>query len=173
MNNANALSAEGDALEASPAMFLFQEITPETLPSFHLHGDDDDWPLSAILVFPSNTRSHDQLLGDYALSETLRAVRPVEVVRTILGIVLRLQELMSAYIGLVAASTTGFVVLILLISRRLRADELTLLRRIGASRATVSGLLATELLLVGVSAAVTAAAMIWTALWGLDTWFGP
>jgi predicted lysophospholipase L1 biosynthesis ABC-type transport system permease subunit len=135
---------------------MFQEITEENRGSFHLHGTTDGLPVSSVLVFPPDARAHDQLLGDYALHEELQAVRPVVVVRTILGIILRVREGLTLYFSAIAASTLAFFILVLSLSLRLRHSELQLMQRIGSSRSMVALMVGVEVLMV-VSAAVVVA----------------
>ena len=153
----NPDAEDGENLEATAAIFMFQEITEENRGSFHLHGTTDGLPVSSVLVFPPNAKAHDQLLGDYALHDELQAVRPVRVVRTILGIILRVQEGLTLYFAAIAASTLAFFVLVLSLSLRLRHSELLLMQRIGSSRSMVALMVGVEVLMV-VSAAVAAAA---------------
>jgi putative ABC transport system permease protein len=160
----NAEASEAENLEASAAVFLFQRITEDNRDTFHLHGSTGDAPVTAVLVFPRDARRHDQLLGDYALEETLQAVRPLEVVRSVLGIVLRVSAALDAYFAAVALSTLAFAVLVVLLSLRLRAPELELMRRIGASRGAALVVVGAELLIVtGVAVALTSAA-VWVGL---------
>lgn len=149
----NPDAAEEEGLQASSAIFMFQEISAANQASFHLHGDLDDLPVTAVLVFPTNQRAHDQLLGDTALRELVHAVRPTQVVETILGIVLRVQEGLAIYFGAVAATTAAFFGLVLSLTLRLRASELRLMRRIGCSRFAIATMVGAEVtLLVGASA---------------------
>ncbi|MFT4621693.1 MAG: putative ABC transport system permease protein [Myxococcota bacterium] len=152
---------EDGNLEASAAIFLTQEVTDETRGTFHLHGAADALPVSGFVVFPHDTRRHDQLLGDLALDAELAAVRPVEVVRTVLEIVLRLQDGLRAAFLLVAVATVGFFVLVLSLTLQLRADELTLLRRMGSSRTAVLWIVGTEVALVAATATVIGASAAW------------
>jgi putative ABC transport system permease protein len=150
------VAGEGE-VEADPGIFTFDRITPETRAGFHLHGDDGDWPVSAILVFPGDRRAHDELLGDAALEEDIQATRPEAVVQAILEMVLRLKALLSSWVGLVGASTAGFIGLTISLSLRLRQAEVVLLRRLGGSRWTVARILGAELaivLLLGVAGAI-------------------
>lgn len=154
----NPEAEEGENLEATAAIFMFQEITEANRGSFHLHGDIGELPVSSVLVFPPDARAHDQLLGDYALHDTLQAVRPVQVVRTILGIVLRVEEGLALYFSAIAASTVAFFVLVLSLSLRLRRAELDLMQRIGSSRPMIALMVGVEVLLVILSATVVALA---------------
>ena len=148
----NPEAAEGENLEATAAIFLFTDVSAQNPESFHLHGDPEDAPLTAVLVFPDSQRSHDQLIGDFALEETLQAVRPRIVMRTVLGIVLRVQEGLSIYFGAVATSTVAFFALVLTLSLRLRRAEMRLMRRIGCSRSASAIIIGTEVGLVVVAA---------------------
>jgi len=152
----NPTADEGENLEATAAIFMFQEITEANRGSFHLHGDIADLPVSSVLVFPPDPRAHDQLLGDYALHDELQAVRPVEVIRTILGIVLRVEEGLALYFSAIAASTIAFFVLVLSLSLRLRQSELELMRRIGSSRPMIALMVGVEVVLVVTAAAAVA-----------------
>ena len=152
----NPEAEDGENLEATAAIFMFQEITEKNRGSFHLHGSTDDLPVSSILVFPPDARAHNQLLGDYALHDELQAVRPVVVVRTILGIVLRVREGLTLYFSAIAASTLAFFVLVLSLSLRLRRSELQLMQRIGSSRSMVAVMVGVEVLMVVLAAGVTA-----------------
>lgn len=167
-----AQGATDDNLEASLALFVFAEITPETLASFHLHGDADDWPLTAVLVWPTDRRAHDQLLGDLAVDDLHQAVRPVEVVRTILGIVLRIQALLGAWVVLVGASTAALTGLVVSLVMRLRSPEIRLMRRLGAGRGTLAAVLGAEAVLLLVAALGLAALLTAGALAGVRAWLG-
>lgn len=158
----NPEAGEGEVLEATAAIFIFNEITPRNRGSFHMHGDEDDAPISSVLVFPRNRRAHDQILGDFALEETLQAVSPESVVRTILGIVLRVQEGLFVYFVLVAGSTLSFFVLIVVLSLRLREREIDLMKRIGCSRHAVATIIGVEVSII-VAAALVASVLLTAA----------
>lgn len=158
--------------EVNPGIFTFDTIDRDTLASFHPHGDEGDWPVSSILVFPRDQRAHDQLLGDLALDAEVQATRPEGVVRAVLGIVLRLQALLGGWIALVGVSTAGFVGLVLSLSLRLRREELRLMRRMGASRATVAAVLGAEWALVGLAGVIGALGLSWVGLRLVERLFG-
>jgi putative ABC transport system permease protein len=148
----NPEAGEGENLEATAAIFLFTDFSAQSPESFHLHGDLKDAPLTAVLVFPESQRSHDQLIGDFALEDTLQAVRPTLVMRTVLGIVLRVQEGLSIYFATVTTSTIAFFGLVLTLSLRLRRGEMRLMRRIGCSRSAIALIVGTEVGLIVVAA---------------------
>ena len=168
---ANSLNGEaaGENLEATAAIFMISEITEANRATFHFHGDLGHLPVTSVLVFPDDQRDHDLLLGDYALHETQHAIRPVSVVREILGIVLRVRDALAATFSAVAVSTLAFFGLVLSLSLRLRSSELTLMRRIGCSRGTIATMVGAEVVLVVLAAGLVAAAGTFAGLAMLDT----
>src|SRR5262245_49426537 len=54
----NPQANAGENLEATTALFLFQEIDDTNRASFHMHGDPGAAPLTSILVLPRDRRSH-------------------------------------------------------------------------------------------------------------------
>jgi len=150
---------ETENLEASAALFIFNEITAENVGTYHYHGDLGEAPLSAVLVFPSDHRALTQLMGDYALSETYQALRPSTVIETILDIVMRVREAVQAYFLLVLISTAAFFALVMVLSLRLRAAEIALMQRIGCSRGAIAAIVGAEVTMIVVASALVAGAL--------------
>ena len=155
---------QGENIEASAAIFLFNKIDDSNRASFHAHVDAAAAPLTAVLVVPDSQRDHDVLLGDMALDENLQAVRPEEVVRTVLGIVVRARDALAAFFGVVAASTAAFFALVVTLSLRLRRSELALMRRIGSSPATIGVIVAAEIVIVVLASMALAGGLAWGAV---------
>jgi putative ABC transport system permease protein len=160
----NPQGPTGENLEATAALFMFQQIDDTNRASFHMHGDPGAAPLTSVLVLPRDRKAHDLLLGDYALEPSLQAVEPVTVVRTVLGIVLRAREALDAFFVIVALSTLAFFVLAVSLSLRLRAREIALMRRIGSSRGAVAMIIGSEIALVVAAAAALAGTLTWVLL---------
>lgn len=169
-DNALPGSEAGENLEATAALFMVSEVTDKNRATFHLHGDTSVLPVSAVLVYPPDPRAHDQLLGDWALHETEQAVEPEQVMRTILGIVLRVRDGLIAWFGLVALSTLAFAGLVLSLSLRLRASELALVRRLGGARGTVTLLVGVEVGIILTLALALSAAATWVGLLVVDAY---
>jgi putative ABC transport system permease protein len=154
----------GEHLQATAALFVFSEITAQNRASFHQHGSQDDAPITSVMVFPDDQRAHDQFLGDFALEETLQAVRPFEVIQTLFGIVLRLRDALGVYFAAVAVTTAAFFWLAISLSLRLRRGELTLMRRLGCSRWAITTIIGAEIGLVLLASTCCTALMVWGGL---------
>lgn len=161
---------EADHVEASAALFLFSEITRSNRHTFHLHGEPGKAPVTAFLVHPSDRRAHDQILGDFAVDGLHQAVRPSRVVRSLLDIVLRLQDALQTYFALVALSTFCFFALVMVLGLRLRRRELALMARLGCDRGTLAQMIGAEIVLVLSAASLLALAASHGALQLLARW---
>lgn len=130
------------------------------LPSFHLHGEAATQPLTAILAFPQDARAHDMLLDRARNTPGVRAVRPLVVVEDLLSVGHRLRDGLLLFLALVGGATLALVALSLELSRRLRAREAAILRRLGAPPSLVPlmhGVEAALLLAAGGSLAIALA----------------
>jgi len=153
------LEKTDSSVTASAAVLPFTEITPENLHSFHFHGRESDFPISAVVAVPHSRKDQTLLLGRYASVRTQEAqcVKPAEVVNDLLSIVFRVERLVWISSLLAVIVTTLLLGLVLLLSIRLRAAEMQTMHKLGCSRWTITQLLGSEILLMtlaGVSLAV-------------------
>ncbi len=133
-----------------------------TSPSFHFHGSVDELPLDAALVYPRDEKSLALLLGRFtAKNERLQLIRPELFASRVLDRIFGVARVLGAValgtallVALVVASTFA-------LSIRLRADELKLMRRLGASRARVATFIATEALLLA-TMSIALALAVWS-----------
>ncbi len=160
-SDARVLARKDGEVVLGAATLEYTEITPDNIGTFHFHGEAGDFPLTAILVVPHDAKGETILKGRYRVSETAQLLVPREVIDELLGFVLRLKTFFDANAVLVAFSTALFLVLLVLLTIRVRAREIETLSKLGCARLTVAKLLATELALV-VSAGLLAAVALGT-----------
>ncbi|MFN5495887.1 MAG: FtsX-like permease family protein, partial [bacterium] len=127
-------------------------------PDFHFHGSIDDFPIDGALVYPADAKAQAILLGRFTgKDETLQLARPDQFIERVLERIFGVGRVLGA----VAVATAALVLLVaalaFALSIRLRADELALMRRLGASRGRVAAFLATEAaMLLAIALAITA-----------------
>ena len=165
---ADTLAQEDGTVEASAAIFLFPELTATNRASFHLHGPEEEAPITAVLVFPDSAQSHDLLLGDLALDEELQAVRPRKIVETVLGIVLRLRRLLDLYFVQVTLAALLLAALIAVLTARLRRSETRLLRDLGAGRGQIAMTVVAEISWIAALGAAICVALAMVSLRALE-----
>jgi putative ABC transport system permease protein len=156
------LNKSDTSVTASAAVLPFTEITPDNLASFHFHGDEDTFPITAVIAVPHSRKDQTLLLGRYASVHTQAAqcVKPADVVEDLLSIVFRVEQLVWISSMLAAAVTALLLCLVLMLSIRLRAAEMQTMHKLGCSRSTVAMLLGSEIFLMtaaGVSLAIIGA----------------
>ncbi len=143
------LRREGDRIVANASVVEYNEITPENIESFHFHGDLESHPVHAVIAVPRDERSRVLLMGRYASpGEPMQIVRPLRVMDDLLDTVFTVRGYAIAAIGTVALATLATAALVFLLSLRLRRREVETLHKIGASRASVALLLASEVVFV-------------------------
>ncbi len=153
---------------ANAAVVQYQEITTDNLGTFHFHGDQGEYPITAVIAVPPDQRSESLLRGRFeSPDEPMQIVRPIDVMDELLETVLTVEAFVIAVVVVVGLSTLATAVLVFMLSLRLRRREIDTMRKIGAARRNVGAVMASEVMAV-LLAGVTLAAI----LTGLTSRFG-
>ncbi len=164
----SVLSRDGEKIVANASVMEYQEIDASNIDSFHFHGDRAQYPITAIIVVPHDSKSAVILRGRYQSSdEVCQMVNPDVVMEELLATVLTVQSYVVAAFLVVGLSTVATAVLVVLLSLRLRRREIETMIKIGGSRARITSVLATEIVLVLLSSVVLGG--LFTAL---TSWYG-
>ncbi|MEM7718806.1 MAG: ABC transporter permease [Pseudomonadota bacterium] len=154
------IAAGTDAL-ANAAVVQYQRITDDNIDSFHFHGNEDDFPASAVIVVPNDTRSGTILKGRYLDSENpAQLVEPAGVIQGLVDRIFRIKTLLDVVTAIIALAAVAAIGLAVFLSYRLREREISTAVKLGARRGMVLRLLAAEtvtlLLMAGSIAAIGA-----------------
>lgn len=153
------LNRSATNVTANAALVEFTEVTPENIASFHFHGDPADFPVSAVLPVAKDERSAALLRGRYQGPEvTVQILAARSVVEELLGLVFRIKRFFDANAALVAVATGLFLVLVVMLSLRLRRPEMETMFRLGCARGLMARLVTAELLAIGLVSAALAIA---------------
>lgn len=155
------VAVENEEKEGLGTILPYTEITASNIDSFHFHGDEDQFPVSAVIAVPDSTKNQTLLLGRYASVRTEQAqcLKPKAVVQNLLSIVFRVEQLVWISSVLATFVTAALVSLVVLLSIRLRAAEMETLAKIGCSKGTLIAIIGTEIglmILAGITLAVAA-----------------
>lgn len=165
-------AAVGPAV-ARPDIVAARRITPETLDSFHFHGDMGDYPVTAAIVVPDDARAATILQGRYLDPDgPARLLRPDTVVAGLSGRIFRIRAVLDAVTAIVAAAALAALGLALFLSYRLRAGEIDTAVRIGARRGVALRLFGAEALLILCRAAALAASASLAVKQEAEAWVG-
>ncbi len=148
------LARDQGSVTASAAVLPYTQITEENIGSFHFHGDTNEFPVTAIIAVPPTDKAEALLMGRFQRDDaTAQLSQPSEVVSELMSLVFRVQKFFNANAVLIAFSTFLLLVLVILLSIRLRQSEMTTMFKIGCRRRTMASLICGELFIIFVCAA--------------------
>lgn len=165
--------AAGSAAVANAAVVQYQRITDENIESFHFHGSQDDFPTSAVVVVPNDTRSATILKGRYLDAEgPTQIVEPAGVIQGLVDRIFRIKSLLDVVTAIIAVAALAAIGLAVFLSYRLRAREIATAVKLGARRGMVLRLLSAETFTLLLISAVIAAVCSIAIAQNADAWTG-
>lgn len=148
----------------SGALIEHQVVDETNIESFHVHGSRDELPLSAVLVFPNTPKTRTILTARVNTTPDRQAVSPTAVIDDVMAFVVRVRQVFDALSAILATTTAGLMILVGVLSYRIRADEIRTLTDIGCARAAVAWLFALEFGAIIVAGALTSTLLVGLAL---------
>jgi putative ABC transport system permease protein len=141
---------------ATSKLMQYNEVTPENIGSFHYHGDPADYPVTAVIVLPHDTKSGAILRGRYVGAgpdtkgdaQTQQILVPGQVIEGLLANIFKIRNVLDAVILMVGTATVLALILVFALSLRLRQREIRTIFKLGCSRSTVARLLGAEILII-------------------------
>jgi len=134
---------------ASSKLYHYNEITEANMDSFHFHGSLTDFPITAVLVAPNDSKSGTILQGQFlSKDEKYQIIQPSFVIDGLLQTIFRIRNVLDAIILIVGFSTFLAIILIFTLSLRLRQNEINTIFKIGCTKGTIVKLLSAEIALI-------------------------
>jgi putative ABC transport system permease protein len=159
------LERDATHVAASAAVLPFQEITDDNVTLFHTHGDESEFPVSAIIVVPHDTKSATILRGRYEDPKAaVQLLAPTQVISETLDLVFRVKRFFDAQALLVGGAMALLLALVVLLSLRLRRGEMETMFKIGCARWMAAGMQAAEIVIVVAAGVAIAALLTWLVI---------
>lgn len=137
--------AAGSQALANAAVVQYQRITQDNIESFHFHGSQDDFPASAVIVVPNDTRAATILKGRYLDREgATQLIEPAGVIQGLVDRIFRIKALLDVVTTIIAVAAIAAIGLAVFLSYKLRAREIATAVKLGARRGMVLRLLSAE-----------------------------
>ncbi len=144
------LARSKNILTASEKIKQYTEINKNNLASFHFHGDQSIYPLTAIIAEPFDAKSATLLRGRFLTEhENIQIVRPKEVIDELLGTIFKIKNFFDAIVLIVAIAMILAIFLVFSLSLRLRQKEINTIFHLGCSRGIIVQLIAAEIFIIG------------------------
>ena len=164
------LKRKDGAATANAKLVQYNEITDANADTFHFHGDPASYPLSAVIVAPNDDKAGVLLRGRFVNDAARQLLRPAQVVEGLNTQIFRFERVLQIIVWTVGLATALMFILVMVLSWRLRADELRTMTRLGCSRWKAVQIMGAEVfLMVGTSVALAAFFGFVIAHYG-DTW---
>ncbi len=156
------LSREGNRVTANASVVQFNEIRPDNVDTFHFHGSTDDYPVTAVIAAPFDSKSSALLRGRYqGADERVQIVPPATVMDDLLATILTVEMFVIAGAVIVGLATLALAALVFLLSLRLRRREMETLFKIGGSRPAIGAIMISEVAVVLLTGALLAMLLTW------------
>jgi len=141
------LKRDSTQITASSKVFMFNKIDSDNLDSFHFHGDLADYPITSILFVPKDIKSSTILRGRFEANELSEQITvPSTVVKNLLETIFRIKRIFNMVFILVGLATLIIISLIVILTLRLRKDELFTMFTIGSSKNKTAEIVGFELM---------------------------
>ncbi len=141
------LKRDSTQVTASSKVFMFNKIDSDNLDSFHFHGDLADYPITSILFVPKDIKSSTILRGRFEANELSEQITvPSTVVKKLLETIFRIKRIFNMVFILVGLATLIIISLIVILTLRLRKDELFTMFTIGSSKNKTAEIVGFELI---------------------------
>ncbi|MFT5108216.1 MAG: putative ABC transport system permease protein [Pseudoalteromonas tetraodonis] len=144
------------SITANPAVFTYNEITPDNIDSFHFHSERSELPVTAMIAIPNSDKDQTLLKARYSVADKTQLLVPTQIIEELLGIVFQVKRFFDGSFLLVALATLLFLALVILLSLRIRRRERQTMFQIGCDRMTIFWLQVTELAILVALASVAA-----------------
>ncbi|MBW7837332.1 MAG: ABC transporter permease [Sphingomonadales bacterium] len=143
------LKQSGRSIAANAAVMEYQEVTPDNLSSYHFHGDQGSYPLTAVIVAPTDQRAATILRGRFMESDaSYRLLLPSDAIDKLLNTVFRLNRLFQSAILVTGLATVGIAILVFVLSAEMRRSEMATLHMMGSRRTIAFELYGAEALII-------------------------
>ena len=143
------LGKEKNTYTASAKLLHYTEINQDNINSFHFHGDQSNFPITAIIAVPHDKKSGVLLRGRYlSKDETRQIIKPIDTIEELIGTIFQIKHVMDAVLIAVSSATGLSIVLVIMLSLRLRHREMETMFKLGCSRRKIAGLLTAEISII-------------------------
>lgn len=143
------LSKNDSVVTANAKLYMYNEINGKNMDSFHFHGNITDFPLTSLIYVPSDQKSSTILRGKFETGELdHQIIVPIKVIEKLLESIFRIKKIFDTMFVVVSLSTLMILGLIIILSLRLRKDELYTMFTIGSSKSKVTEIVLLELFLI-------------------------
>ncbi len=154
---------------ANAKLYNYNNITPENIFNFHIHGDMGNYPLTSLISLPYTEKDKALLMGRYlADDESSQILIPRNVVAKLIDNIFKFKNFFEGIFVFVAAALLMLLALVIALSLRLRSKEMQTMFKLGSGRFKILEIISFELIMLLTVSVVLSAGLIYIAYINVD-----
>lgn len=142
------LKKDSNTITANAKLVHFTKITPGNRHSFHFHGNDSNYPITSAIIIPKDKKSKTLLLARYQHNKIIQVIKPTIVMDQLMKNIFKVKKLIDSIIGITIGVSLLAILLIFMLSKRLRQSELSTMTKIGCSRLKLAEIMTAEVVII-------------------------
>ncbi|WP_455211098.1 ABC transporter permease [Kaarinaea lacus] len=142
------ISRDDKTVTANAKLFQYTEITEDNVNSFHFHGDQSEYPVTAVIAVPNDTKSGTLLRGRYIDNKSYQIFPPKDVIDDLLQSIFRVKAIIDTVIVIVGFATLLAIIFIFILTLRMRRQEILTIFKLGCQRLTMVNLVGAEVVII-------------------------
>jgi putative ABC transport system permease protein len=147
-------------VKAGAKLFMYNQVDPDNLESFHFHGNTKDYPITSVIYVPESDKSATLLRGRVESGEIEnQLVVPSLVVNNLLQSIFRIKQIFNSVFVIVGLAVLLIFGLVITLSLRLRKDEMYTMFTMGSGKLKIIQIVGMELLLLIAASALIAGSL--------------
>jgi len=142
------INRDDKTVTANAKLFQYTEITEANINSFHFHGDESQYPITAVIAVPYDTKSGTLLRGRYIDNKSYQIFPPKDVIDDLLQSIFRIKAIIDTVIVIVGFATLLAIIFIFVLTLRMRRQEMQTIFKLGCQRLTMVNLVGAEVVII-------------------------
>ena len=124
----------------------YQEINNANIDDFHFHGEWEQLPISALLIFSESEKDQTLLKAKYQINTSYQIQSPQKVIWELLTMVFQFKKLLDVILSILGMMILLLVIIVLRMSFQQRQKERQTLIELGMNRNFIRKLLSYEII---------------------------
>jgi putative ABC transport system permease protein len=130
---------------ADASILTYQEINKTNIDDFHFHGEWEQLPISALLIFSESAKDQTLLKSKYQINTSYQIQSPQKVIWELLTMVFQFKKLLDVILSILAMMILLLVIIVLRMSFQQRQKERQTLMELGMNRPFIRKLIGYEI----------------------------
>jgi putative ABC transport system permease protein len=131
---------------ADASILTYQEINNANIDDFHFHGEWEQLPISALLIFSESEKDQTLLKAKYQINTSYQIQSPQKVIWELLTMVFQFKKLLDVILSILGMMILLLVIIVLRMSFQQRQKERQTLIELGMNRNFIRKLLSYEII---------------------------